>query len=63
MFLTDAGAVLGTAEMLPAVSATLQPFRFVEIDENDECKLREIIRLSVDQNRREQRSIVRDRAW
>src|SRR5215475_3181040 len=62
MFLTDAGTVLGTAEMLPSLSATLQPFRFVEIDENDECRLREVIRLSADQNRREQRSIVRDRA-
>ena len=63
MFLTDAGTVLGTAEMLPSVSATLQPFRFVKIDENDERRLREIIRLSVDQNRHQQRSIVRDRAW
>jgi len=63
MFLTDAGTVLGTAEMLPSLSATLQPFRFVEIDENDECRLREVIRLSADQNRREQRSIVRDRVW
>jgi hypothetical protein len=63
MFLTDAGTVLGTAEMLPSVSATLQPFRFVQIDENDERRLREIIQLSVDQNRREQRSIVKDRTW
>ena len=63
MFLTDAGTVLGTAEMLPSVSATLQPFRFVKIDETDERKLREIIQLSVDQNRREQRSIVKDRTW
>ena len=63
MFLTDAGTVLGTAEMLPSVSATLQPFRFVQIDESDERRLREIIQLSVDQNRREQRSIVKDRTW
>jgi hypothetical protein len=63
MFLTDAGTVLGTAEMLPSVSATLQPFRFVKMDENDERKLREIIQLSVDQNRREQGSIVKDRTW
>jgi hypothetical protein len=63
MFLTDAGAVLGTAEMLPPLSATLQPFRFLKIDENDERRLREIIQLSVDQNRREQRSIVKDRTW
>jgi hypothetical protein len=63
MFLTDAGAVLGTAEMLPPLSASLQPFRFLKIDENDERRLREIIQLSVDQNRREQRSIVKDRTW
>jgi hypothetical protein len=63
MFLTDAGAVLGTAEMLPSVSGTLQPFRFVTIDEDHERRLRDIIQSSVDQNRREQRSIVKDRAW
>lgn len=63
MFLTDVGPVLGTAEMLPSVSGTLQPFRFVTIDENDERRLRDVIQSSVDQNRREQTSIVRDRAW
>ncbi len=63
MFLTDAGTVLGTAEMLPSVSGTLQPFRFVTIDENHERRLRDVIQSSVDQNRREQRSIVKDRAW
>ena len=63
MFLTDVGTVLGTAEMLPSVSATLQPFRFVKIDENDEPILREIIQSFVDQNRREQRSIIKDRTW
>jgi hypothetical protein len=63
MFLTDTGTVLGTAEMLPSVSGTLQPFRFVVIDENDERRLRDVIQSSVDQNRHEQRSIVKDRAW
>jgi len=63
MFLTDAGTVLGTAEMLPSVSGSLQPFRFVTIDEDHERRLRDVIQSSVDQNRREQRSIVKDRAW
>ncbi len=63
MFLTDVGTVVGIAEMLPPVSAILQPFRFVKIDEDDERRLREIIQLSVDQNRLEQRSIVKDRTW
>src|SRR6267142_5658260 len=60
MFLTDAGTVLGTAEMLPSVSGTQQPFRFLTIDENNERRLQEIIQSSVDQNRQ---SIVKDRAW
>ncbi len=63
MFLTDAGTVVGTAEMLPSISGTLQPFRFVAIDESDERRLRDVIQSSADQNRLEQRSIVRDRAW
>jgi hypothetical protein len=63
MFLTDVGTVVGTAEMLPPVSAILQPFRFVKINEHDERSLREVIQLSIDQNRLEQRSIVKDRTW
>jgi hypothetical protein len=60
MFLTDAGTVLGTAEMLPSLSGTQQPFRFVTIDENNEHRIRDVIQFSVDQNRQ---SIVKDRAW
>ena len=60
MFLTDAGTVLGTAEMLPSLSGTQQPFRFVTIDENNEHRLRDMIQSSVDQNRQ---SIVKDRPW
>ena len=63
MFLTDAGTVLGTAEMLPSVSNTQQPFRFVTIDESHERRLCDVIQSSVDQNRSEQQSIVKDRAW
>jgi hypothetical protein len=60
MFLTDAGTVLGTAEMLPSLSGDRQPFRFVTIDENNEHRLRDMIQSSVDQNRQ---SIVKDRPW
>ena len=63
MFLTDAGTVVGTAEMLPSISGTLQPFRFVVIDESDERRLRDVIQSSADQSRVEQRSIVKGRAW
>ena len=63
MFLTDAGTVAGTAEMLPSVSGTLQPFRFVVMDESDERKLRGAIRSSAEQNRSELGSIVKNRAW
>ena len=60
MFLTDAGTVLGTAEMLPSLSGTQQPFRFVTIDENNEHRLRDMIQSSFNQNRQ---SIVKDRPW
>ena len=63
MFVTEAGTVLGTAEMLPSVSSTQQPFRFVTIDENHVRRLRDVIRSSADQSRRERQSIIRDRAW
>lgn len=62
MFLTDAGTVLGTAEMLPSVSDSLQPFRFVAIDEHHERRLRVVIQSSADQSRREQRAMFNDRA-
>ena len=63
MFLTTTGTVLGTVEMLPSVSASLQPFRFLTIGENDVRRLRHLIESSVDQKRCEQRSIVKDRTW
>ena len=63
MFLTDAGMVLGTAQMLTSVSGTLQPFRFLSINEDHERRLRHLIQSAVEQKRSEQGSIVRDRAW
>ena len=43
MFLTPSGPVLGSAEMLRPVSAALQPFRFVAIEEGDQRRLRAVI--------------------
>ena len=63
LFLTDAGTVLGTAEMLASISGTLQPFRFVSIDDDHERRLRDLIQSSLDRKRREHGSIVSDRAW
>lgn len=63
MFLTAAGAVLGTVEMLPSLSKTHQPFRFVTMNEDDERRLRNLIQISHDQNRREQQFIIKDRTW
>ena len=40
MFLTQAGAVVGEAEMLSPVSNTKQPFRFVAIEQDDHRRLR-----------------------
>ena len=63
MFRAETGPVLGTAEMLIPISRTLQPFRFVAIGEDDRRRLNDAIQSSLDQNRREQQSIVRDRLW
>jgi len=63
MFLTDAGAMLGTAEMLASISASQQPFRFVKMDDDVEHRLRELIQVHVELNRQEQQSIIKDRSW
>ena len=50
MFLTQMGAVLGAAEMLHPDSWTSQPFRFVSLDEGDQCRLSAAIELFLGQN-------------
>ncbi len=57
------GVVLGTAEMLASLSSTLQPFRFVTIDEDYERRLQNLIQASIEQNRREQQSLIKERTW
>ncbi len=51
MFLTAAGLVLGSAEMLSPISWGLQPFRFVALADDDEDRLKTVIQRSVEQKR------------
>jgi hypothetical protein len=51
MFVTSAGPVFGTAEMLSAVFWTQQPFRFTEIQEADQSRLRAAIQSSPQQDK------------
>jgi len=50
MFMTRAGTILGSAEMLKPVSRDLQPFRFVALDRGDQRKLRVAIQSYLSQN-------------
>ena len=43
MFLTEAGSVLGGAEMLPPVSDRLQPFRFIALPADDQRRVGALI--------------------
>ena len=63
MCLTDAGALLGTAEMLASVSGTKQPFRFLSMNEDDQRRLRDLIQVSLEINRAEQQAIIKERTW
>jgi len=63
MFLTGAGMVLGSAEMLSPLSWGLQPFRFVALTCDDQDRLKTVIQRSIDQNRTDHVQIERSRAW
>jgi len=63
MFLTGAGMVLGSAEMLSPLSFSLQPFRFVALNCDDRDKLNTVIQRSINQNRSNHGQIERSRAW
>ena len=43
MFLTNGGTVLGGAEMLPPMTSTLQPFRFVSLAADDQRRVGSLI--------------------
>jgi hypothetical protein len=63
MFLTHAGMVLGSAEMLSPLSPRLQAFRFVALDHDGQNRLRSAIQHSIDHNRSDRSQIERSRAW
>lgn len=63
MFLTAAGMVLGSAEMLSPLSWSLQAFRFVALADDDQDRLKTVIQRSVDGNRADHGQIERSRAW
>lgn len=53
MFLTRKGSVLGAAEMLRPETWGLQPFKFVKLYDDDECRLQAAIQSSLGPNRRD----------
>jgi hypothetical protein len=70
MFLTAAGTVLGSAEMLSPVSWELQPFRFVGLPVDDHSRLEMAIQSCLTQDRQNQDRVRRNcddvdnfRAW
>jgi hypothetical protein len=63
MFLTEAGMVLGSAEMLSPLSWSVQPFRFVALHHDDQNKLQTAIQRSIEQHRNERNQIECSRAW
>jgi hypothetical protein len=63
MFLTGAGMVLGSAEMLSPLSWRLQPFRFISLHRDDQSRLKTVIQSSINESRTAQTQIERFRAW
>jgi hypothetical protein len=63
MILTAAGMVLGSAEMLSPLSWSLQPFRFLALQQDDQSRLQSVIQGSIDQGRSDHGQIERSRAW
>ncbi len=63
MFLTETGAVLGTAEMLIPITSTLQPFRFVAIGDDAQGRISKSVKLGAEQKFRDWQSIYYERAW
>lgn len=63
MFLTGAGMVLGSAEMLSPLSWSLQPFRFVALKPDDQDRLKTAIQSCVGESRNTHGQIERFRAW
>jgi hypothetical protein len=60
MFLTSAGSVLASAEMLTPLSWEMQPFKFVSLPDDDHSRLRSAIKTSLEQNKREGKEMMRN---
>jgi hypothetical protein len=61
MFLTPAGSVLGSAEMLTPMSWELQPFKFIGFSADDQGKLESAIQGYLHQRRTQDKQQQRDR--
>jgi len=62
MFLTPAGSVLGSAEMLTPMSWELQPFKFVGFSEDDHGKLETAIQSYLKQRQTHEKQQKNDRS-
>lgn len=63
LFLTSAGSVLASIEMLTPLAWKVQPFRFVALDGDAERKLQAEIGSSIDRRRVQHVEIERSRSW
>jgi hypothetical protein len=63
MFLTAAGPVLGTVEMLSPLFLGTQPFRFVTLYDDDQNRLHAAIQSSLNSSRRDHQNIEKSRTW
>jgi len=61
MFLTPAGSVLGSAEMLTPMSWELQPFKFIGFSGDDHGKLESAIQAYLHQRRTQEKQQQRSR--
>jgi hypothetical protein len=61
MFLTPAGSVLGSAEMLTPMSWELQPFRFVGFSGDDHGRLETAIQSYLQKSRKHNKDLQRER--
>jgi hypothetical protein len=61
MFLTQAGSVLGSAEMLTPMSWELQPFRFVGLSNDDHGRLETAINSELKRTRQQNKQQQRER--
>ncbi len=70
MFVAPTGSVFATAQMLNPVNWSLQPFRFVTLHDDDQCKLKTAIQRSMEkaarddqQTRHDLMQIEKSRSW